>query len=64
MWPSVDELHQMGNLEIVGKTIKKLSSEYFARAIKRNKEIKNVTEKHLTTWSQIKKFQTPLQIIL
>ena len=37
MWTSVDELHQIGNLEIVSKTIQKLSSEYLARAIKRNK---------------------------
>ena len=45
MWTSVDELHQIGNLEIVSKTIQKLSSEYLAWAIKRNKEIKNITEK-------------------
>ena len=61
MWTSVDELHQIGNLEIVSKTTQKLSSEYLARAIKRNKEIKNITEKHLITWSQIKMYQTPLQ---
>ena len=34
MWTSVDELHQIGNLEIVRKTIQKLSSEYLAGAIK------------------------------
>ena len=64
MWKSVDELHQTGNLEIVSKTIQKLSSEYLARAIKRNKEFKNIAEKLLITWSQIKVYQTPLQNIL
>ena len=64
MQTSVDELHQIGNLEIVSKTIQKLSSEYLARAIKRNKKIKNITEKHLITWSQIKMYQTHLQSIL
>ena len=64
MWTSVDELHQIGNLEIVSKTIQKVSSEYLASAVKRNKEIKNITEKHLKTWSQIKMYQTPLQNIL
>ena len=49
MWTSVDELHQIGNLEIVSKTIQKLSWEYLARAVKRNKEIKNITEKQLIT---------------
>ena len=49
MWTKVDELHQIGNLKIVSKTIQKLSSKYLARAIKRNKEIKNITEKHLIT---------------
>ena len=46
MWTSVDELHPIENLEIVSKTIQELSSEYLARAIKRDKEIKNITEKH------------------
>ena len=64
MWTSVDELHQIGNLEIVSKTIQKLCSEYLARAIKRNKEIKNITEKRLINWCQIKMFQTPSQNIL
>ena len=64
LWTSVDELHQIGNLEILSKTIQKLSSEYLARAIKRNKENKNITEKHLITWSQIEMFQAPLQNIL
>ena len=64
MWTSVDELHQIKNLEIVRKTIQKLSSEYPARAIKRNKEIKKITKKHLINRSQIKMFQTPLQNIL
>ena len=64
MWTSVDELHRIGNLDIVSKTIQKLSSEYLARAIKRNKEIKNITEKNLITLSQIKMYQTPLQNIL
>ena len=64
MWTSVDELNQIGNLEIVSKAIQKLSSEYLAWAKKRNKEIKNITEKHLITWNQIKMFQTPLQNIL
>ena len=64
MWTSVAELHHIGNLEIVSKTIQKLNSEYLARAMKRNKEIKNITEKNLLTWSQIKMYQTPLQNIL
>ena len=64
MWRSVDELHQIGKLEKVIKTIRKLCSEHLARATKRNKEIKNITEKHLITWSQIKMFQPPLQRIL
>ena len=34
MWTSVDELHQIRNLEILSKAIQKLSSEYLARAIK------------------------------
>ena len=34
MWTSVDEPHQKGNLETIGKTIHKLSSDYLARAIK------------------------------
>ena len=63
MWTSVNELHQIGNLEIVSKTIQKLSSEYLARAIKQNKKIKNITEKHLITWSQIKMYQITLQNI-
>ena len=29
-----------------------------------NKESKNITEKHLITWSQIKMYRTPLQNIL
>ena len=33
-WTSVDELHQIRNLETVSKTIQKLSSEYLVRAIK------------------------------
>ena len=61
MWTSVDELHQIGKLETVSKTIQKLSSKYLAGAIKRNKEIKNIAEKHLITWSLIKMFPTPLQ---
>ena len=64
MWTSVDELHQIGDIEIVCETVQKLSSEYLARAIKRNKGIKNITDKHLITWSQIKMYQTPLQNIL
>ena len=64
MWTSVDELHQIGKLEIVCEKIQKLSSEYLARAIKRNKGFKNITEKHLITWSQIKMYQTLLQNIL
>ena len=64
MWTNLDELHQIGNLEIVSRTIQKLSSEYLARTIKRNKNSKNITEKHLITWSQVKMFQTPLQNIL
>ena len=40
MWTSVDELHQIGNSEIVSTTIQKLSSEYLARAIKRKKKLK------------------------
>ena len=63
MWTSVDELHQIGNLELVSKIIQKLSLEYLVRATKRKKEIKNITEKHLITWSQIKMFQNPLQNI-
>ena len=39
MWTSENELHQIGNLETVSKTIQKLSSEYLARIIK---EIKNL----------------------
>ena len=39
MWTSVDELHQIGDIEIVCETGQKLSSEYLARAIKRNKGI-------------------------
>ena len=61
MWTIVDELHQIGILETVSSTIQKLSSEYLARAIKRNKEIKNITEKHLISWSQIKMYQTPFK---
>ena len=49
MWRSVDEKHQIENLEIVSKTIQKLSSEYLARAIKRNIEIKNIIQKHFLT---------------
>ena len=64
MRTSVDELHQMGNLKTVNNTIQKLSSEYLARAIKRNKETKNIKEKRLLTWSQIKMHQTPSQNIL
>ena len=64
MWISVDKLHLIGSLEIVSKIIQKLSSEYLARALKRNKEIKNITEKHSKTWSQIKMFEIPLQNIL
>ena len=64
MWTSVDELHQIGNLELVKNTIQKLNSKYLARAIKQNKEIKNLIEKHLLTWNQIKMYQTPLQNIL
>ena len=64
LWTSVDELHLIGNLEIVSKTIQNLCSEYLARDIKRNKEIKNITEKDLISWSQIKMYQTPLQNIL
>ena len=61
MWTSVDELHQIGNLEIVSKTIQKLNSEYLVRAIKRNKENKNITEKLLITCCQIKIIQNLLQ---
>ena len=64
MWTSVDELHQIGNLEIVSRAIQKLSSEYLVRATKRNKEIKNLVENHLLTWNQIKMYQSPLQNIL
>ena len=61
MWTSVDEVHHIGNLETLSNTIQKLTSEYLARAIKQNKEIKNIIEKHLLTWSQIKMYRTPLQ---
>ena len=64
MWTSVDELHQIRNLETVNNTIQKLSSENLARAIKRNKEIKNMIEKHLLTWSQINMYQILLKIFL
>ena len=40
MSTSVDELHQIGNSEIVSTTIQKLSLEYLARAIKRKKKLK------------------------
>ena len=59
MWTRVDELHQVGNLETVNKRIQKLSSEYLVRSIKRKKDIKNIVEKHLLIWSQIKMYQTP-----
>ena len=63
MWTSADELHQIGDLEIVSKTIQKLSLEYLVRGIKRKKENNHITKKHLKTWGQIKKFQTLLQNI-
>ena len=64
MWTSVDELHQIRNLETASNTTQKLSSEYLAGAKKRNKEYKNITEKQSINWSQIKMYQTTLQNIL
>ena len=49
MWSSVDELHQIGSLDTVGKTIQK--------SLNRNKETKNIIGKHLLTWSQTKMYQ-------
>ena len=64
MWTSVDELHQIENLETVSRAIQKISLEYLARATKRNKENKSVVENRLLTWSQIIMYQSPLQNIL
>ena len=63
-WASVDELHQIGHLEKVSKTIQKLNLKYLAWAIKRKEETKNIVGKHLSTWSKIKMYQTILQNIL
>ena len=64
MWTTVEELHQTENSERVSKTIQNISSESLARSIKRNKEIKNKIGKNLLFWSQIKRYQNLLQIIL
>ena len=49
MWTSVDKPHQIGNLVTVSKIFQNLSSEYFAWAIKRNKETKKIVGKYLLT---------------
>ena len=63
MWTGRFEQHQIGNLEILSKTIQKQSSEYHARTIKLIEESKNKIEKHLLICSQIKIHQTSLRNI-
>ena len=65
MWTSVDELHQIWNIENSNQNNHKMKPGISCKGYEMKKnEIKNMLDKLLLTWSQIKMYQTPLQKIL